>query len=377
MADTKDKKKLKILLLGECSNLHNTLAKGLRHDGHSVTVISDGSGWMNNDRDIDITRKSNGFIDSVIYLCRILMHLPQMTNYDIVQIKHPCMFDLKLFWNKLIYKYIRKRNKKVFLGAFNTDYFYIKTCFDKKTFEYSDYFIKNTPVDLGIPKEDTAFWQSDEAKEYSHFVADTCDGIIACLYEYYVSYATDFHSKATYIPLPVDFSDIPASRIRKVEKNSPVKFFIGIQKHRNKLKGTDVFYDALCMLKEKYPDKCIIHLAESVPYAQYKLMQQDSHVMVDQLYSYTPGMNGLLGLSQGLVIIGGGEEEMYKLMLEEELRPIINVKPTKEDVFNHLEEIILNTDRIEKLSQQSIRFSRKHHDHKLVTAKYLEFWRSK
>ena len=37
---------MKILLLGEASNLHWTLAEGLRTLGHDVTVASGGSGWM-------------------------------------------------------------------------------------------------------------------------------------------------------------------------------------------------------------------------------------------------------------------------------------------------------------------------------------------
>lgn len=43
---------MKILLLGEYSNVHWTLAQGLRALGHSVTVVSDGDGWKNYPRDI-------------------------------------------------------------------------------------------------------------------------------------------------------------------------------------------------------------------------------------------------------------------------------------------------------------------------------------
>lgn len=43
---------MKILLLGEASNLHWTLAEGLRSLGHQVTVASNGSHWMDNSRDI-------------------------------------------------------------------------------------------------------------------------------------------------------------------------------------------------------------------------------------------------------------------------------------------------------------------------------------
>ena len=44
---------MKILLLGEYSNVHATLADGLRKLGHQVTVLSNGDFWKNYPRDID------------------------------------------------------------------------------------------------------------------------------------------------------------------------------------------------------------------------------------------------------------------------------------------------------------------------------------
>lgn len=366
---------MKILFLGECSNLHNTLARGLRSKGHYVTTISDGSGWMNNDRDIDITRKSNGLIDTILYVCKIIRHIPNMCGYDVVQIKHPCFFDLKIRWNKSLFRIIRRYNKKVFLGAFNTDYFYLRTCFDKKTFEYSDYFIKDERIDLGISELDTDFWLSEKAKNYSYYVAKSCDGIIACLYEYYISYKPEFEDKLIYIPLPIDFTDIPEAKIREVMNPEPIRFFIGIQTHRNKLKGTDVMYRALLRLKSDYPDECQIVYTESTPYHEYKIMQQTSHVILDQLYSYTPGMNGVLGLAQGLVVVGGGEEEMYQLKKESKLRPIVNVKPSEDSVYNALKQLILHPDQIRKLSGEAILYAKKYHDHTIVVQSYLNFWK--
>ncbi len=48
---------MKILLLGDASNYHATLAHALRLEGHDVTLASSGSGWMRTHRDIDISRK--------------------------------------------------------------------------------------------------------------------------------------------------------------------------------------------------------------------------------------------------------------------------------------------------------------------------------
>lgn len=48
---------MRILLLGEYSNVHATLAEGLRNLGHTVTVVSNGDFWKDYTRDIDVSRK--------------------------------------------------------------------------------------------------------------------------------------------------------------------------------------------------------------------------------------------------------------------------------------------------------------------------------
>ena len=52
---------MNILLIGEYSNVHATLAKGLRHLGHTVTVVSNGDFWKNYQRDIDERRSKGRF----------------------------------------------------------------------------------------------------------------------------------------------------------------------------------------------------------------------------------------------------------------------------------------------------------------------------
>lgn len=58
---------MKILLMGEYSNVHATLADGLRKLGHQVTVLSNGDFWKNYPRDIDLVRKP-GKKGGIIYL---------------------------------------------------------------------------------------------------------------------------------------------------------------------------------------------------------------------------------------------------------------------------------------------------------------------
>ena len=133
---------------------------------------------------------------------------------------------------------------------------------------------------------------------------------------------------------------------------------------------------ALRRLQADYgPKRLEIKLAESVPFAEYQQMMNSSHVLLDQLYSYTPAMNALMAMAKGLIVVGGGEEEQYQLLGEEELRPIINVQPTEQDVYEQMERRLLSgTENIHQLQLDSMEYIRRHHDHIHVAKQYLEFY---
>ena len=68
---------MKILLIGEASFLHNTLKKGLLERGHRVTTMSDGNGWHDAPRDIDLRRDGRwGKLGGLRVVWQLLRHLP-------------------------------------------------------------------------------------------------------------------------------------------------------------------------------------------------------------------------------------------------------------------------------------------------------------
>ena len=79
-------------------------------------------------------------------------------------------------------------------------------------------------------------------------------------------------------------------------------------------------------------------------------------------------------MAKGIVCIGGGEPENYAIINETELRPIINVLPSKEDVAKELEKIILHPKQLKELKRQSIEYVRRHHDNVKVAQQYVDFW---
>lgn len=363
---------MKILLLGEYSNVHWTLAKGLRALGHTVTVISDGDSWKDYPRDISLKRKSTGRADTLRYLADIALALPRMRGYDVVQLINPVFLELLPERILPVYNYLRRHNRKVFLGAFGMDYYWVKTGLDCHTFRYSDFNIgtevrRNTDNDRFITE-----WLYGAKGELNRHIAGDCDGIVTGLYEYEASYRPEFPDKTRFIPFPIDRSEITPKQPHP--ETDRIRFFIGIQRSRNAYKGTDIMYNALLRLAQAYPGQMEIVKAESVPFSEYCHMMDHSDVLLDQLYSYTPAMNALLAMAKGLVLVGGGEEEGYRILGEKELRPIVNVLPEEDDVYRGLEQLLLHPEDITRRSEESKLYIERHHDHIAVAAQYVDFW---
>ena len=85
---------MKILLMGEYSNVHWTLAQGLRALGHDVTVLSNGDFFKNYPRDIDLVRKP-GWLGGLEYVAKLHFVKPILRGYDVVQLINPMFLELK------------------------------------------------------------------------------------------------------------------------------------------------------------------------------------------------------------------------------------------------------------------------------------------
>lgn len=362
---------MKILLVGEFSNVHWTLAQGLRDLGHDVTVVSDGDGWKNYHRDIDLCRKSLATMDSIRYFIDTIRYLPKMRGYDVVQLINPIFLNLRA--NKILpfYRFLRKNNKKVFMGAFGMDHYWVKTCLDCKTFRYSDFNLGNKVRIENYNQEFVRDWLDGEKTAINQIIANDCDGIISGLYEYDCCYRPYFPNKTHFIPFPINVNEI----IPKIDDgHEKIRFFIGMQKKRSDYKGTDIMLEALNKLQSNYPTRCEIVKVESVPYEQYQNLMNTSDVLLDQLYSYTPAMNALLAMAKGLIVVGGGEPENYQIINEQDLHPIINVLPNQESCYHEMERLMLHPELVSELSRQSVEYIHRHHDYVKVAKEYIDLY---
>jgi len=367
---------MKVLLLGDYSNVHWTLAEGLRALGQEAVVVSNGDGWKDYRRDVDLRRKSLGKADTLAYYLRCWRVVRQLRGFDVVQLINPVFLDLRAKRIPPFYKALRRQNGRMFLGAFGMDHYWVKTCLDCQTFRYSDFNIgprarTEEPYNQAFIRD----WLDGEKTELNQRIAEDADGIISGLYEYDCCYRPCFPGKTTFIPFPIDLSSVAPKTPRR--EGAPVRFFVGVQKTRDTYKGTDIMLRALERVKARHPEACEVVRVENAPYAEYVRLMDSSDVILDQLYSYTPAMNALVAMAKGLVVVGGGEPENYEILGEKELRPIINVVPDEDDVFRKLEDLALHPERLAQLSADSVEYVRRHHDHVKVAQRYLDAWQAK
>lgn len=375
---------MKILLMGEYSNVHATLAEGLRKLGHHVTVLSNGDFWKNYPRDIDLVRKP-GKLGGIMYMMKLYTIVHKLRGYDIVQLINPMFLELKAERIFPIYQYLRKHNKKVILGGFGMDYYWVSVCCKDKPLRYSDFNIGyklRTNTDALKERKD---WLGTEKGRLNQMIAEDCDGIITGLYEYWACYQPSFPQKTTFIPFPIkpqlitpgnsnSHTYVENHQVIPLDIPKKVKLFIGINKSRSEYKGTDIMLKAAQAIAKKYPDKTELRIAENIPFAEYVKMMNGSDAILDQLYSYTPSMNPLEAMARGIICIGGGEPENYEIIHEDKLRPIINVLPNYESVYQELEHLVLHPELVPLLKQQSIEYINKHHDYIKVAKRYEAFY---
>ena len=366
---------MKILLIGDASNYHRTLANALVRKGHDVTVASHGSYWMNTHRDIDISRPCNGKLGGALLWLKLNTLLRNsFKGYDVVQISNPSFLNLRPHRIREIFDRLKRDNGKVFLTALGTDSDFVEMCCDTNTpLQYSEWQISGKQGPVFDKKRE---WLNQSLSDLCHYIYDNIDGAITALYEYDLSVRRILPSEmVTYAGIPIDTKAITPRYIEKVP--DIITLFLGRHRDRQAEKGTDRIEQVAKAIVEKYPNRCKLDIVENLPYDEYLTRLHNAHVVMDQLYSYTPATNALLAMAMGLNTLSGGEEDFYNFIGESELRPIINAMPDDNVLFNTLEDVVLHPEKIVTRSQEGRLFVEKHNDSEIVAQRFIDFWQQK
>lgn len=367
---------MKILLLGDYSNCHNSLAAGLRRLGHEATVISDGNRWMNTGRDIDISRHGKGRLGGLMLYLKVLGPLHRhLKGYDVVAIHDPVFISLHPVRLKKIFERLQRENGSVFLTAMSTDIAFLDMVEPPSPLRYSEWWVGNEPArwNLANPGE-WEKWHNPELVGYEHNLFSSIDGAVSVLYEYQLGMeGTLPKEKVAYGGMPID-----VSRFKQVDLGEkiegPVRLFLGRDRTRKEMKGSDYLEIAARRVVEHHPDKAILEIVENRPFDEFLQLMSRSHVVLDQIYSYTPATTALMAMAMGLNTVSGAEPEYYDFIGETENRPIINAPIDLDELTSVIEDVVLHPELIPERGRASRRFVEKHNDVTVVAERFVRFW---
>jgi hypothetical protein len=369
--------KKKILLVGDYSNCHRTLRDALRRQGHDVTLISNGCGFQDTERDIDMSRSNNKLAGAIYFFKWRYMMNSVLTGNDVVVFQNPHFMDLRPSRLKVMFDFLKRENGRVFLTAAGTDCTYIKSCLTPDyPLRYNDFVIDGKPSPYAIESPDyIERWTLPMMQEYNDYFYENLDGIGSILYEYDVAIRHYFGSRnvnMAYCGIPIDTNRL----IPVAHPGTPdvVKLFLGRHKNRYAEKGTDLLEIAAKTVVERHPQRCSLEIVENRPYNEYVELQRSSHVILDQIYSYTPATNALIAMAQELNVVSGGEPEYYDFIGERENRPVINAPVTLDALTETLDNVVCHPELIAERGPRSREFVIKHNDADLVADRFLKLW---
>ena len=380
---------MKILLIGEYSNLHNSLKQGLQKNGFEVVLLGTGDGFKNFDSDILIKSSlfENKFLKVIAKLIdrligvslneieifiKAIFKINKLKGFDVVQLINERAFGTSPQLEKTLLKYIFKNNKKVFLLACGVDTVSIKYASEKK-FRYSILSPYFRNKNLKKEFKHTIKYLNSNYLTLGEYVRDNVKGIISSDLDYHIPYE-NFNKYLGMIPNPINIDKLKKSEIN--EKNKI--FILHAINSKNKIKkGNEFFEKSLMLIEEKYKNKIKIVKTIDRPYSEHIINVIECDILLDQVYAYDQGYNALEAMALGKVVFTGAEKEWVEFYNIKEDSVAINALPDISKIVEKLSWLIENPLQLKSISKNARKFIEEHHDYKQIANEYIKTWKTK
>jgi glycosyltransferase involved in cell wall biosynthesis len=379
--------KMKILLIGEFSRLHNSLKEGLETHGHKVILANNGDSFKNYHTDINCKasffKSKIGNIFRQIYFrifkfdlvflehgFRFWWNISKFKDFDLVQLINEKPIQTIEVLEYYLLKKIIQQNKRVVLLCSGVDYFTLTHMLTKK----ERYSIMNPYFENIIEAKnqyDFMFKYGTKGHIKIHdYLVNNCFGIIATDLDY-VNPLIEESKYLGMIPNPVNFESLEF--IENSVQNQ-ICVFLGINSGNSYTKGVHYFEKALAIIREKYSDKVEIIVTGNIPYHEYILAYNKAHIVLDQVFTYDQGYNALEAMAKGKVVFTGAETEFLNHYNLKEDEVAINALPNVDYLVEKLSFLIEHPKKINEISECARNFIKKEHHYKIIAEKYLACW---
>ena len=377
---------MKILLLGEYSNLHNSLKQALINMGHEVLLVGNADGFKKYETDILIKSHLKDYLlfkviarlfvrifkinifEIEIYL-RAKKIVNKLKGFDVVQLINENSFKTSPFLEIKLLKQIFKNNNKVFLLSCGVDSVSVKHAMSKKL-KYSILTPLFENASLKKKYKPILKYERENYLALGNFVQEHVNGIISSDLDYHIPY---FNKKKYLgmIPNPINIQKIKYYGINKSKKIS----ILHAINSRNKIKkGNKFFEEALEIIDKKFKNKINIITTYDLTYKEHLENLKKCDILLDMVYAYDQGYNALEAMAMGKIVFTGAEEEWLKLYNIKEDTAVINAVPNTIRIIEKLVWLIENPKMLKSISINARKFIEKNHDFEKIAIKYIKTW---
>tara|TARA_S200000501_G_scaffold108383_1_gene101770 strand:+ start:1980 stop:3119 length:1140 start_codon:yes stop_codon:yes gene_type:complete len=377
---------MKILLLGEYSNLHNSLKQALINMGHEVLLVGNADGFKKYETDILIKSHLKDYLlfkviarlfvrifkinifEIEIYL-RAKKIVNKLKGFDVVQLINENSFKTSPFLEIKLLKQIFKNNNKVFLLSCGVDSVSVKHAMSKKL-KYSILTPLFENASLKKKYKPILKYERENYLALGKFVQEHVNGIISSDLDYHIPY---FNKKKYLgmIPNPINIQKIKYYGINKSKKIS----ILHAINSRNKIKkGNKFFEEALEIIDKKFKNKINIITTYDLTYKEHLENLKKCDILLDMVYAYDQGYNALEAMAMGKIVFTGAEEEWLKLYNIKEDTAVINAVPNTIRIIEKLVWLIENPKMLKSISINARKFIEKNHDFEKIAIKYIKTW---
>jgi hypothetical protein len=148
-----------------------------------------------------------------------------------------------------------------------------------------------------------------------------------------------------------------------------IRIFHGLNRYG--FKGTHLVERVFNELGNKYKADVSFLIKGKLPFTQYTKLISQQDVIVDQLFSQCLGINGLLTLAQGKVLVAGDPRPTYDI-LNFPVPPMINTEPSIIGLKRSVEYLIENKHKFAEYQEEGLKYVKKYHAPEVVARKFID-----
>lgn len=377
---------MRILLVGEYSNLHNSLKQGLEKCGHEVLLLGSGDAFKKFPVDINVRGKyaqdlffpnalrqvifrgSSYDIAFVETYWRAKKALQNLGDFDVIQLINEYPFKTPYFFERKLIKQLRKMTKKLVILGCGDDYLYLKNR-DK---------LPDHPIDALRGKHEfpwSARYLTEKHKDFHQWIFKQKDLLITTDLDYHTIYKEEnLPDYFGMIPNPVNLDVLAPVPFPAIADK--IVIFHGINKSNYYKKGNDLFEKALKQIKQEFEEKVEVITAESLPYMEYIEKYDAAHIVLDQAYAIDQGYNALEAMAKGKVVFTGAGEAFCDFYNLPKNSVAIHTIPNAEKITDDLQKLLRNPQKLVEISKNAREFVQQYHNYEEIAERYVGAWRT-